>query len=129
MAEKAKGKKTTKRKTKFRVPNLRVEDSEVEDEAEDEDEGFKAKPKAKSSSTAETEEIEVEDLVDGLVAVFGEGLGAVVDKSATVGAGLLSDVQSAVRSAVSAAMGGVIKVCRGVDDAVGVKDPGFRDKG
>ena len=50
MAEKAKGKKTTKRKTKFRVPNLMVEDSEVEDEAEDEDEGFKAKPKTKSSS-------------------------------------------------------------------------------
>ncbi|MCH7487325.1 MAG: hypothetical protein IIC04_10100 [Proteobacteria bacterium] len=119
MAGKDKGKKTAKRKTKFRVPNRPVEFSE--------DEGFKAK--AKSSSKAGTEEIEVEDLLDGLVSVFGEGLGTVLDKSSTVGAGLLSDVRSAARSAVSAAVGGVVKVCRIVEDAVGEKDPGFRDKG
>lgn len=123
MAGKDKGKKSAKRKTKFRVPNRPVEFSEDEDKGK----GFKAK--AKSSSKAGTEEIEVEDLLDGLVSVFGEGLGTVLDKSSTVGAGLLSDVRSAARSAVSAAVGGVVKVCRIVEDAVGEKDPGFRDKG
>jgi hypothetical protein len=132
MTNTGKGKKTAKkttkgRVTKGRVPNKKVEDSKVEDEDEAEDEGFKAK--AKSSSRAGTEEIEVEVLVDGIVTVFGEGLGTVVDKSATVGVGLLSDVQSAARSVVSATMGGVIKACRIVDDAVGAKNPGFRDKG
>ncbi len=132
MADKDKGKKTAKRTRKRHVPGMKAEDSE--DEAEDE--GFKAEPKAESSSKAGTEEIEVEDLVGGLVTVFGDGLGTVVDKTATVvnktatvGGGLLSDVQSAARPAVSAAMGGVIKICRIVDDSFGVKDPGYRDKG
>ncbi len=130
MTDTGKSKKTAKKKakkkaTKGRVPNKKVEESEVEDE------GFKAKakPKAKSSSKAGTEEIEVEVLVDGIVTVFGKGLGTVVDKSATAGGGLLSGVQSAARSAVSAATGGIIKICRIVDDAAGAKDPGFRDKG
>ncbi len=128
MADKDKGKNTAKKTAKRRVPNRMVKDSEAEAEAEDEDEGFKAKPKANSSSQAGDEEIEVEELVNGLVAVFGVGLGTVVDKTATVGTGLLSNARSAARPAVSAAMGGVIKICRIVDDTFGVKDPGFRDK-
>ena len=133
MAEKAKGKKTNKNgKPKIRVPNRPSEDIEAEAGAEAEAEveaEAKAEAKAKSSSEPGTEDVEVEDLVDGVVAVIGTGLGTVVDKFATVGAGLLSDAQSASRSAVSAAMGGIVKVCRIVDDAVGVKDPGFQDKG
>ena len=134
MAEKAKGKKTTKKASKIRVPNLRVEDG-AEAEAEAEDEGFRAeaaarvKPEAESSSEAGTEEIEVEDFVDGVISVFGQGLGTVVDKSSTIGGGLLSDALSLARSAVSAGVDGIAKVSRVVSDAVGVKGQGSGDKG
>jgi hypothetical protein len=136
MAEKAKGKKTTKKETKkatkIHVPNKLAEDDNA-DEAKDE--GFKAKAeprpkaKAKSSSKSGTEEIEVEDLVDGVVGVFGDGLGTVIDKSAVIGGGVLSDATSVARSAVSTVMDGIVKAAGVVNDAVGTKDPGFRDKG
>ena len=148
MADKNKGKKTAKKTRMHHVPNLKKEaveslveaeaeaEAEAEVEAEAEDEGFKSDPKAESSAKAGSEEIEVEDLVGGLVNIFGDGLGKAVDKTATVvnktatvGSGLFSDAQSAARPAVSAAMGGVIKICRIADDTFGVKDPGYRDKG